>query len=264
MSERQPMPPFLHTARERKLRTLEKLPSPTAIFSRPPGVFKRAIAHSARWPKIIAEIQRKSPMAESIDMQFPLESVANLYESSGVAAISVFADEHFGGCLEDLLVVRKASSLPLMYMDFIVSPAQLRVARAFGADAALLISGMLEEEELLALLDAGQSFGLDLLVEVDNIQELKRALALNVSLIGINNRSLWDFSVDLSKTGRLIGEIPEGITVISESGITTVQEIRKVRKESNGRLSGVLVGTAIAREKSLAAMRSKILELKGE
>jgi indole-3-glycerol phosphate synthase len=195
---------------------------------------------------VIAEFKRRSPSAGAIRQAPELRELVGAYECGGASAISVLTEgPHFEGSLEDLRAARAACDLPLLRKDFIVDPYQLHEALLADADAVLLIVAALEQSELVALHAEARALDLDVLVEVHDRDELHRALALEgADLIGINNRDLRDFSVDVRRTFSLLAEIPDGVTVVSESGISTPEQLRELEERGVG---AVLVGEALMR-----------------
>jgi indole-3-glycerol phosphate synthase len=171
--------------------------------------------------------------------------VACAYEGAGVAAISVLTDaDYFGGSLEDLEVVRKAVSIPVFRKEFILHPVQLAEARAAGADGTLLIARILSEKELASLHSEALEMGLTPLVEVHDEEDLERALLVGATTIGINNRNLQTFTTSLDVTLSLLGRIPPGAIVVSESGIRTPEEVDRLGVAG---VHGVLVGETFLR-----------------
>jgi indole-3-glycerol phosphate synthase len=194
---------------------------------------------------VIAEFKRRSPSAGALRERPDLGEQVGAYERGGASAVSVLTEgPHFDGTLEDLGTARAACDLPLLRKDFIVDPYQLHEARAAGADAVLLIVAALEQEMLAALHGAAGELGLDVLVEVHDEQELARALDVGADLIGINNRDLRDFSVDLGRTLSLLGQVPEGVAIVSESGIGGASQLHEL--EASG-VQAVLVGETLMR-----------------
>lgn len=195
--------------------------------------------------KIIAEIKRASPSVGQIDASLDPVELAIRYQSAGAAAVSVLTDgPGFGGSLGDLQSVRQHVSLPLLRKDFVVDVYQLVEARLAGADAALLIVAALDEPTLESLHRECSHLGLDALVEVHDSEELKRALGCGAKIIGINNRDLKTFAVDLATTEKLVLLIPESVRAIAESGIKGPVEIARL-KQSGAR--NFLVGEALVR-----------------
>ena len=182
----------------------------------------------ARRPAIIAEIKRASPSKGDILPELDPANVARDYALCGAAAISVLTDRHFKGSLEDLRMVRTAVNLPLLRKDFIFDPYQLHQARAAGADCILLIAAMLKEADLCALYAAARELGLQALVEVHNEDELHAAGRAGAEIVGINNRDLHTFVTDIAVTERLLANYSGTALVVSESGIDTPEDIRRL------------------------------------
>ena len=194
---------------------------------------------------LIAEFKRRSPSAGEIRAGATVEQLARDYEQGGAAALSVLTDEsHFGGNHDDLRAGRASCELPVLQKDFVVDRYQLYEAAVNGADAVLLIVAALSDAELAALHDGARGLDLDCLVEVHDGEDLERALAIDGEVIGINNRDLDDFSVDLETTNELITDVPAGKTVVSESGISDRAQL--VQLEEIG-VDAVLVGEALMR-----------------
>ena len=176
---------------------------------------------------IIAEIKRASPSAGVISENFEPEKIAAIYEESGACAISVLTEEkYFKGDLSYLSAVKKAVSLPVLRKDFIFDPYQIVESAASGADAVLLIAAIVEKKELRSLISLAYEFGLDCLVEVHAHGELSAALDAGARIIGINNRDLNTFSVDVTTALKLIPKVPKGIAIVVESGIRSAADIR--------------------------------------
>jgi indole-3-glycerol phosphate synthase len=205
---------------------------------------------------LIAEFKRRSPSAGEIRAGVSPAEIAQAYEQGGAAALSVLTDgQHFGGSLEDLVQAREACALPVLQKDFIVARYQLYEAAVAGADAVLLIVAALQLDELARLYDEARQLDLDVLVEVHKEKELESALTFDSEVIGINNRDLEDFTVDVATTFELITDVPAGKTVVSESGIAdraTLEELERVGVDA------VLIGEALMRSDDPAA---KVREL---
>jgi indole-3-glycerol phosphate synthase len=194
---------------------------------------------------VIAEFKRRSPSAGKLREEAQLDEIVRAYERGGASALSVLTEEpNFGGSLEDLRAARDLCELPVLRKDFIVDEYQLMEARMAGADAVLLIVAALEQATLTRLHDAARALGLGVLVEVHDRGELDRALGVGAGLIGINNRDLRDFSIDVGRTTLLRGAIPDGITVVSESGIVEASQLRSLEQEG---VDAVLVGESLMR-----------------
>ncbi|HEX4564066.1 MAG TPA: indole-3-glycerol phosphate synthase TrpC, partial [Solirubrobacteraceae bacterium] len=206
---------------------------------------------------VIAEFKRRSPSAGELRADADVAEVVRAYERGGAAALSVLTEgPHFGGSLDDLRAARAASSLPILRKDFVVDPYQLHEARAAGADAVLLIVAALPLEELAALHARALELGLDPLVEVHDADELAGALEVGAELIGVNNRDLRDFTVDVARTSLLVRQVPAGVTVVSESGIASAMQVRALGREG---VSAVLVGESLMRaEDPEAALRALV------
>ena len=194
---------------------------------------------------VIAEHKRRSPSAGTIREGSDVAEIVRAYERGGAAALSILTEEeHFGGSLGDLVQARRVSDIPILRKDFTIDPYQIYEARAFGADAVLLVVGSLELRGLAALYGIARELEMDAIVEVHNEEELETALDIDADVIGINNRDLEDFSVDLQVTFELLTDVPTGKTVVSESGIHTREDV--VELEDAG-VDAVLVGEALMR-----------------
>ena len=194
---------------------------------------------------VIAEIKKASPSAGVIVDAFEPVELAKNYERAGANAISVLTDsKFFQGSLEHLRNVRDAVSLPLLRKDFIWDRAQIAESAANGADAILLIVAALTQDQLVRLLKGAKEFRLDALVEVHSVDELQRALEAGAEIVGINNRDLTTFDVDLAVTEKLCRDVPDEIVLVSESGIKTPQDVARVKACG---VDAVLVGEAFMR-----------------
>jgi indole-3-glycerol phosphate synthase len=229
--------------RERELPIVAIEADATLARTTKPGRLRAALAR----PGIgaIAEFKRRSPSAGELRAKADVQAIARAYERAGAVAMSVLTEEaNFDGSLQDLRAARAACSLPILRKDFIVDPYQLHEARAAGADAVLLIVAALQDSELASLHEQAQALGLDVLVEVHDSGELARAAAVGATIIGVNNRDLRDFSVDVSRTSRLLAQMPDGALVVSESGIATRDQARQLEHEG---VAAVLVGERLMR-----------------
>jgi indole-3-glycerol phosphate synthase len=194
---------------------------------------------------LIAEVKRRSPSKGDFVQTLDPVAQARAYEHGGADAISVLTDaRYFGGSFQDLEAVRAAVSLPVLCKDFILTEYQVHEARAHGADLLLLIVAVMNDQPLFALHECALALGMTPLVEVHDQHDLARALALGARLIGINNRDLTDFSVDLLTTEYLAPLIPDDVVVISESGIATRADVERVVRAG---ARGVLVGETLMR-----------------
>lgn len=207
---------------------------------------------------VIAEVKRASPSKGWLCADLNVTTLVQSYTQGGAAAISVLTEPNwFKGDHSDLTTARQATSLPLLYKGFILDSYQVYEARAFGADAILLIMSLLSLSELSAILKVAGDLGMASLVEVHSERELKEALEVHGGLIGINNRNLADFSVDLGTTIRLRSLIPSDIIVVSESGIKSRADLAAL--EAAG-VDAVLVGEMLV---TSTDPENKLRELKG-
>ncbi len=194
---------------------------------------------------VIAEFKRRSPSAGALRERPDVAEVLSAYARGGARAVSILTEgPHFDGSLDDLRLARTTCALPVLRKDFIVDPYQLHEARAAGADAVLLIVAALDHPTLSHLHEAAGELGLDALVEVHDRAELGRAIDVGAELVGINNRDLRDFSVDVERTFALLEEVPDGVAVVSESGIATSAQLRRLQERG---VQGVLVGETLMR-----------------
>ena len=194
---------------------------------------------------LIAEVKKASPSAGVIAESFNPVEIAGNYARAGCEAISVLTDEQFfQGKLEYLAQIRSTVGVPLLRKDFMLEEVQIAESAAAGADAILLIVAALEQEQLIALLEAAALYQLDALVEVHTYEELDRALETDARIIGINNRNLATFEVDLGVTERLSEQVPNDVLLVSESGIRSAEDIARVRACG---INAVLIGEALMR-----------------
>jgi indole-3-glycerol phosphate synthase len=194
---------------------------------------------------LIAEFKRRSPSAGEITAGASVAEIVQAYERGGAAALSVLTEEeHFGGSIDDLREARLASALPILRKDFIVEPYQLYEAAASGADAVLLIVAALPADELAFLHEEAREIDLDVLVEVHDERELDTALEIGAEVLGINNRDLDDFNVDVETTFELMADVPAGKTVVSESGIAHREQLYELSEVG---VDAILVGEALMR-----------------
>lgn len=221
--------------------------------------FARAVGPERKRPVgLIAEVKKASPSKGLIRPDFHPADIALAYEAAGADCISVLTDtDYFQGSNDYLRLVKETVSLPLLRKDFTIDERQIYEARAIGADAVLLITAILSTEQMRRFLDTARDLGLDALVEVHDREELERVLELDAELIGINNRNLKTFVTDLRTTEELIGAIPAGKTVVSESGISSPREIDYL--QSIG-AHAVLVGEHFMRQ---PVVKQAVLELMG-
>jgi indole-3-glycerol phosphate synthase len=194
---------------------------------------------------LIAEHKRRSPSAGAIREGATVEEIVLAYERGGAAALSILTEPfHFGGSLDDLRAARAVTEQPVLRKDFIVDPYQLYEAAAAGADAILLIVAALHPDDLYELLAEARALDLDALVEIHNERELEIALDVEADVLGINNRDLGDFSVDIERTYDLLADVPAGKTVVSESGFSTRDQLDELDRVG---VDAVLIGETLMR-----------------
>ena len=205
---------------------------------------------------VIAEIKKASPSKGVIREDFDPVHIAKSYEKAGAACLSVLTDEDFFQGHDDYLVAaRAACSLPVIRKDFMIDPYQLYEARVLGADCILLIVAALDDENLHQLFELSSELGMDTLVEVHDQAELDRALKLDLSFVGVNNRNLRSFETSLSTTLDLLKGIPDDCFVVTESGIHTSDDVQLMR--DNG-VNAFLVGEAFMRAPEPGALLSEL------
>ncbi|MDP9385493.1 MAG: indole-3-glycerol phosphate synthase TrpC [Actinomycetota bacterium] len=200
---------------------------------------------------IIAEHKRRSPSAGVIREGASLSEIVLAYERGCAAALSVLTEEqNFGGSLDDLREARSVSELPVLRKDFIVDPYQVYESAGAGADAILLIVAALHPEDLLELHREARALDLDVLVEIHDESELEVALDVDADVLGINNRDLGDFSVDLDRTYSLLADVPAGKIVVSESGLGSRAQLEDLERVG---VDAVLVGETLMRARDVEA-----------
>lgn len=221
-----------------------------------PRPFEAGLSPRGGPVRIIAEVKRASPSAGGIDPGLDAPAQARRYAAGGAAAISVLTDgPGFGGSLDDLRAVRAAVDVPLLRKDFVLDRYQLLEARAAGADAALLIVAALEPDALLRLLDDCAELGLAALVEVHDLAEAEAALRAGARLVGVNNRNLHTFLVDLATSERILPALPDGVKGVAESGVRTAADARRLRRAG---ASNLLVGEALVRAPDPARLLAQL------
>ena len=225
--------------------------------------FLMAIEQSDRHPSLIAEVKKASPSKGVICADFDPVKIAQAYEQSGATCISVLTDrKFFQGSFDNLRKIRQSVALPLLCKEFVIDPYQIYLARAAGADAVLLIAAILSDSSLQNFLKIAHELGMTALVEVHTLGELDRVLALSdVRLIGINNRNLENFHVDLETTRLLMAQRRQqisdlGITVVSESGLHTSEDLSLV---ANAGVRAVLVGESLVKQPDVEQAVSSLL-----
>ena len=216
----------------------------------PPRGFLRALTE---YPgvAIIAEAKKASPSKGVIQPDFDPVRIAQKYKAGGAQAMSVLTDaDFFQGSITFIPLVREAVDLPVLRKDFIIDPLQIEEAKLYGADAVLLIAAILDTLQMKDFRQMAEELGMDVLVEVHNEIELESALAAESRLIGVNNRNLNDFTVDIDTTFKLKRLISEGIPVVSESGISTREDMIRLREAG---ITAALIGESLMRSENQSA-----------
>ena len=230
---------------------LDKLKKQVTAMA-PPLDFLGALQSGKTHPALIAEVKKASPSRGVIREDFDPVEIAKSYQQGGASCLSVLTDrKFFQGSFENLAAVRQAVDLPLLCKEFVIYPYQIYYARAHGADAVLLIAAILENVDLQYFLKIVRGLGMTALIEVHTEEEFDRVLGLDgVKLIGINNRNLVDFSVDLQTTTQLLAPrrqavIDRGILIVSESGLNTAEDLKIVVKAG---ANAVLIGESFIKQ----------------
>ncbi len=245
--------------KEREVRELKKKTNPFPQF---PGLplrrdFKKAIGQSGKI-NLIAEIKFASPSAGIIREKMDPIKIGRTYEEAGAAAISFLTDQKFfGGDLKLLPFFKKAVALPVLRKDFIIDEIQIKESFHGGADAILLIARILTEDRLRNFLDLSRQLGMAALVEVHDREDLEKAKVCGAEMIGINNRDLSTFEVNLQTTLDLASLIPKGCVRVSESGITHKEDIRLLAEKG---IQAVLVGTSLMKSDNLLEKTRELIE----
>ncbi len=235
-------------ARRREQVPLARLEA--ALGDRPEArPFQEALASPG--VSMIAEHKRRSPSAGQIRDGATVTDVVQAYERGGAAALSILTEPfHFGGSLDDLREALAATELPILRKDFIVDPYQLYESAAVGADAILLIVAALDPDDLYDLLREARDLDLDAVVEVHDERELEVALDVEADVLGLNNRDLTDFSVDIERTYELLADVPAGKTVVAESGFSSRDELDELERVG---IDAVLIGETLMRAADIEA-----------
>jgi indole-3-glycerol phosphate synthase len=230
---------------------LDKLKKRVEVMA-PPLDFLGALKHGKTAPALIAEVKKASPSKGVIRADFDAVEIAQAYQRGGASCLSVLTDsKFFQGSFENLAAVRQAVDLPLLCKEFVIYPYQIYYARAHGADAVLLIAAILEDSDLQYFLKIVEVLGMTALIEVHTAEEFDRVLKLKgVKLIGINNRNLTTFSVDLQTTQTLLGLhrqelLDRGILIVSESGLHTAKDLQIVAEAG---ANAVLIGESLVKQ----------------
>jgi len=205
---------------------------------------------------IIAEAKKASPSKGVLAVDFDVERIAKHYENQGAQAISVLTDvDFFQGSLLNLLKARNTVSLPVLRKDFIIDELQIKEAALHGADAILLIAAILDDAQLCDYYKYARELQMDVLVEIHDTQEMEKTLRSGCNLIGINNRNLKDFSVDINTTFRLQKHIPDTIPIVSESGLKNGDDLRKLHEQG---VAAALIGETLMRAGADADVFAKL------
>jgi indole-3-glycerol phosphate synthase len=211
-------------------------------FSKPTISLKKALENPEGKHGIIAEFKRKSPSKGIFSDAFDPIEITNGYVNSGATALSILTDgPYFGGTKEDLMAVRKVQNVPILRKDFMVDEYQILEAKAWGADVILLIAAAIDSTLLNRLAKFAKSLGLEILLEIHELDELNGNLSEYIDVVGVNNRNLKDFTVDIDRSIRAIEHIPAQFTRISESGISKPETVRQLKEYG---YKGFLMGEA--------------------
>jgi indole-3-glycerol phosphate synthase len=231
-----------------------------AASTREDRPFSEALARPGL--SVVAEHKRRSPSAGEIRRGSTVTEIVEAYERGGAAALSILTEQrHFGGSLDDLRDARAATDLPILRKDFVVDPYQVYESAVAGADAILLIVAALPDDDLSLLHREARALDLDVLVEVHDEQELDRALeVVDADVIGINNRDLVDFSVDVERTYELLSDVPAGKTVVSESGFHTREQLDDLERVG---IDAVLIGESLMRATDVEAACRALTGIEG-
>ena len=228
----------------------------------PPRGFRAALARARAEKRIglIAEIKKASPSRGLIRAEFDPAALARAYEEGGAACLSVLTDTpSFQGAPEHLVAARAAAALPVLRKDFMLEPYQVAEARAWGADAILVIMAMVDDTVAADLIAAARTWGMDALVEVHNDVELDRAVALGADTIGINNRDLKTFTTELDTTLWLAPRIPPDRLVVAESGLSRREDLARL---SDAGVTTFLIGEGLMRQPDVAAATASLIGAK--
>lgn len=201
-----------------------------SIFFETPCVSLRSYLHREDLSGIIAEIKRKSPSQGNINPYISVEKISIGYMQAGASALSILTDsEFFGGSVEDLKVARQMNYCPILRKEFIIDPYQIVEAKSIGADAILLIAAVLNPPELKELAAFAHGLGLEVLMEVHDEEELERSLNEHLDCVGVNNRNLKDFSVNIQTSLELAPKIPDEFVKVAESGLRNPKEVKRLQ-----------------------------------
>jgi len=250
----------VEVAERKAARPLAEVESLAMVAGMPRGFLAALRKRSKQGrPALIAEIKKASPSKGLIRASFDPPALARAYEAGGATCLSVLTDEpSFQGHDDFLIATRAATALPCLRKDFLIDPWQVAESRAMGADCILIILSMIDDVLAAELLAEARRFGMDALIETHDEAEMARAVALGGDLIGINNRSLRTFEVDLSATARYAAMAPPGALLVAESGIFTAADVAEVAASG---ARAILVGESLMRQSDLEAATRGLLEL---
>lgn len=209
--------------------------TPSGVLEAKPFFMRDGKSLSAALEKsnsgLITEFKRKSPSRPDLNLEADVEAISSAYETAGAAGISVLTDEtYFGGSDADLLMARQRVELPILRKDFIIDEYQVLEAKAIGADVILLIAALLTKKEIKRFSETARNLGLEILLEVHDEAELEASLVPEVQMVGVNNRNLKTFEVDINTSKRLSGKIPDSFVKVSESGISELSTVHELRQ----------------------------------
>ena len=244
---------------ERKARASQSAIEAAARLASPPRGFRRVLeaAHAPGRLPLIAEIKQRSPSRGLIRPDFQPVELAQAFETGGAACLSVLTDgPSFGGAEAYLESARATVALPCLRKDFMLDPWQIAESRAIGADCILVILAMVDDGLAGELMAEAARLGMDALVETHDAAEMDRAGGLGATLIGVNNRDLRTFEVDLANTERLAGAAPPGALLVTESGIFTPQDVERLERSG---ARAMLVGESLMRQDDVAGATRALL-----
>lgn len=237
-----------HVRRQKNKISLSTLESYTEEVEQPRGFI--SALESTDGPALIAEVKKASPSKGLIREDFDPKQIARIYEDNGASCISTLTDEpYFQGADEYLKQVKAEVSIPVLRKDFMIDPYQITESRALGADCILIIMAALSDAQASELYKAAESYGMDVLVEVHNEEELDRSLALNPAMIGVNNRNLKTLDVDVQTSFDLLNKIPDNTLKVAESGLSDAETINKLHDAG---YKAFLIGESLMRHDDIA------------
>lgn len=210
----------------------------TALFNSRTYSMSKLLRNS--FTGIIAEHKRRSPSKPVINFNHSVEDIVSGYQNAGVSGISVLTDgKYFGGNLDDLIIAKATSTVPLLRKEFIIDEYQIIEAKANGADAILLIAAILTRSEIKLLSELAQSLGLEVLLEIHNTEELDKSIMHSLDMIGVNNRDLKTFETSIEISKNIASKIPDEFVKVSESGISTIETVKELQQSG---FQGFLIG----------------------